>query len=87
MSELSVADQIFYILLIGGMILISIGGILYIIADILERKQELKDINQARLSQSFNKAKGIYEYHPSCYCKRCQSNRQNKRRTLNIHLN
>jgi len=87
MSELSVADQIFYILLIGGMILISMGGILYIIADILERKQELKDINQARLSQSFNKAKGIYEYHPSCYCKRCQSNRQNKRRTLNIHLN
>ena len=87
MSELSPADQIFYILLIGGMILISIGGILYIIADILERKQELKDINQARLSQSFNKAKGIYEYHPSCYCKRCQSNRQNKRRTLNIHLN
>ena len=87
MSELSPADQIFYILLIGGMILISMGGILYIIADILERKQELKDINQARLSQSFNKAKGIYEYHPSCYCKRCQSNRQNKRRTLNIHLN
>ena len=39
MSELSPADQIFYILLIGGMILISIGGILYIIADILERKQ------------------------------------------------
>ena len=87
MSELSPADQIFYILLIGGMILISIGGILYIIMDILERKQELKDINQDRLSQAFNKAKGIYEYHPSCYCKRCQSNRQNKRRTLNIHLN
>ena len=87
MSELSPADQIFYILLIGGMILISVGGILYIIADILERKQELKDINQARLSQSFNKAKGIYEYHSSCYCKRCQANRQNKRRTLNIHLN
>ena len=87
MSELSPADQIFYILLIGGMILISMGGILYIIADILERKQELKDINQARLSQSFNKAKGIYEYHPSCYCKRCQSNRQNKRRTSHIHLN
>ena len=87
MSELNPVDQIFYILLIGGMILISMGGILYIIADILERKQELKDINQARLSQSFNKAKGIYEYNPSCYCKRCQSNRQNKRRTLNIHLN
>ena len=87
MSELSPVDQIFYILLIGGMILISMGGILYIIADILERKQELKDINQARLSQSFNKAKGIYEYHPSCYCKRCQSNRQNKRRTSHIHLN
>ena len=87
MSELSPADQIFYILLIGGMILISIGGILYIIMDILERKQELKDINQDRLSQAFNKAKGIYEYHPSCYCKRCQANRQNKRRTSHIHLN
>jgi len=87
MSELSPADQIFYILLIGGMILISIGGILYIIMDILERKQELKDINQDRLSQAFNKAKGIYEYHPSCYCKRCQANRQNKSRTSHIHLN
>ena len=87
MSGLSVADQIFYILLIGGIFLAVFGGVLFFIADIFERKQELKDINQARLSQSFNKAKGIYEYHPSCYCKRCQSNRQNKRRTLNIHLN
>ena len=87
MSELSSADQIFYILLLGGLILASVGGLLYIVMDVLERKQELKEINQDRLSQAFNKAKRIYEYHPSCYCKRCRANRKNKSRTLNIHLN
>ena len=87
MSELSPADQIFYILLIGGLILVSVGCILYFVMDILERKQEVKDFNQDRLSQAFNKAKRIYEYHPSCYCKRCRANRKNKSRTLNIHLN
>ena len=84
MSELNPADQIFYILLIGGLILVCVGCILYFVMDILERKQEIKDFN---LSQSFNKAQGVYEYHPNCYCKRCQTHRQNKRRTLNIHLN
>ena len=54
MSELNPVDQIFYILLIGGMILISMGGILYIIADIFERKAELR-LN--RLNKSFNDAK------------------------------
>jgi len=84
MNELSSADQIFYILLLSGLILVSVGCVLYFVMDILERKQEIKDFN---LSQSFNKSKGIYEYHPNCYCKRCQANRQNKRRTSNIHLN
>ena len=41
MSELSSADQIFYILLLGGLILASVGGLLYIVMDVLERKQEL----------------------------------------------
>ena len=71
----------------GGLILASVGGLLYIVMDILERKQEVKDFNQDRLSQAFNKAKRIYEYHPSCYCKRCKDNRKNKSRTSNIHLN
>jgi len=84
MSELSPADQIFYILLIGGLILVSVGCVLYFVMDILERKQEIKDFN---LSQSFNKAQGVYEYHPNCYCKRCQGNRKNKSRTSHIHLN
>ena len=87
MSELSPADQIFYILLIGGLILVSVGCVLYFVMDILERKQEIKDFNQDRLSQSFNKAKRIYEYHPSCYCKHCRANRKNKSRTSHIHLN
>ena len=84
MSELSQADQIFYILLIGGLTLVSVGCILYFIMDILERKQEVKDFN---LSQSYYEAKGVYEYHASCYCKRCQTHRQNKSRTSHINLN
>ena len=87
MSELSPADQIFYILLIGGLILVCVGCILYFVMDILERKQEIKDFNQDRLSQAFNKSKRIYEYHPSCYCKRCQANRKNKSRTSHIYIN
>ena len=87
MSELSSADQIFYILLLGGLILASVGGLLYIVMDVLERKQELKEINQDRLSQAYYKAQGVYEYHPNCYCKRCQNNRKNKSRTSHINLN
>ena len=87
MSELSPADQIFYILLLGGLILVCVGCVLYFVMDILERKQELKDINQDRLSQAYYKAQGVYEYHPNCYCKRCQNNRKNKSRTSHINLN
>ena len=84
MSELSVADQIFYILLLGCLILASVGGVLYFISDILERKQEIKDFN---LNQSYYRGKGIYEYHPNCYCKHCRANRKNKSRTSHIRLN
>ena len=87
MSELSTADQIFYILLIGGLILVCVGCVLYFIMDILERKQEIKDFNQDRLNQSYYKSKGVYEYDPSCYCKHCRANRKNKSRTSHIHLN
>jgi len=84
MSELSPADQIFYILLIGGLILVSVGCVLYFIMEILERKQEIKDF---KLNQSYYKSKGVYEYDPTCYCKHCRANRKNKSRTSNIHLN
>ena len=87
MSELSPADQIFYILLLGGLILVCVGCVLYFISDILERKQEIKDFDQNNLSQSYYRAKGVYEYHPNCYCKHCQANRKNKSRTSHIHLN
>jgi len=84
MSELSAADQIFYILLIGGLILVCVGCVLYFVMDILERKQEIKNFN---LSQSYYKANGVYEYDPSCYCKHCRANRENKSRTSHINLN
>ena len=84
MSELSVADQIFYILLIGGLILVCVGCVLYFIMEILERKQEIKDF---KLNQSYYKSKGVYEYDPTCHCKHCRANRKNKSRTSNIHLN
>ena len=84
MSELSPADQIFYILLLGGLIIVSVGCILYFISDILERKQEIKDF---KLNQSYYKSKGVYEYDSSCYCKHCQANRKNKSRTSHIYIN
>ena len=84
MSELSPADQIFYILLLGGLIIVCVGCVLYFVMDILERKQEIKDFN---LSQSYDKSKGVYEYDPNCYCKHCRANRKNKSRTSHIHLN
>jgi len=84
MSELSPADQIFYILLIGGLILVSVGCVLYFIMEILERKQEIKDF---KLNQSYYKSKGVYEYDPTCYCKHCRANRKNKSRTSHINLN
>ena len=54
MSELNAVDQIFYILLIGGIFLAVLGGVLFFIADIFERKAELR-LN--RLNKSFNDAK------------------------------
>ena len=59
MSELSPADQIFYILLLGGLILVCVGCVLYFISDILERKQEIKDFDQNNLSKSYYRGKKL----------------------------
>ena len=54
MSELNPVDQIFYILLIGGIFLAVLGGVLFFIADIFEPKAELR-LNS--LNKTFNDAK------------------------------
>jgi hypothetical protein len=80
-------DEFFIVLLLIGLGVISLGCILLIISEISERKQEIKDFKQSKLNNSFNRSKSYYKYEGTCYCKRCQANRQNKRRTSNIHLN
>ena len=65
-------DEFFIVLLLIGLGVIILGCILFIISEILERKQEIKDFKQSQLNNSFNKAKEI---------------RKNKKRTFDIHLN
>ena len=80
-------DEFFIVLLLIGLGVIGLGCILFMISEILEHKQEIKDFKQSQLNNSFNRSKSYYKYDDTCYCKRCLLHRENKKRTLNIHLN
>tara|TARA_Y100000310_G_C20565072_1_gene755069 strand:- start:8 stop:277 length:270 start_codon:yes stop_codon:yes gene_type:complete len=78
------ADQIFLFLLLMGLILASVGGLLFIVSEIFERKQEVKDFKQNQLSKSFNNNKvneiiktallnnQYYKFDHRCYCRFCK---------------
>jgi len=81
-------DEFFIVLLLIGLGVIGLGCILFMISEILERKQEIKDFKkQSQLNNSFNRSKSYYKYENTCYCKRCLLHRENKKRTSIIHLN
>ena len=79
----------FLFLLLMGLILASVGGLLFIVSEVFERKQEVKDFNQDQLSKSFNNNKAnqiikaallnnqYYKFDHRCCCHYCKLVKKN----------